>query len=257
VAHIPWVEKLFRIPPAIYEEVCKMIKRKIDAGVYEPSNSSYQSRWFCVIKKDGKSLRIVHSLEPLNRVTIAHSGLSPATEELAMHFAGRACSGILDLYIGYNERVLAERSRDLTTFQTPFGALRLVTLPMGWTNSVPIFHDDVTYILHQEIPRYTLPYIDDVPIRGLVMGIKRFDHETKVKARSERRYLQTASQLCTKQVGTGEINQTIESLLKVKVPKNNQNILNRSLKGKELFLVSTRENPHCNRIPKARVHLAP
>ena len=57
-------------------------------------------------------------------------------------------------------------SRDLTTFQTPFGALRLVTLPMGWTNSVPIFHDDVTYILSGEIPEYTVPYIDDVPIRG-------------------------------------------------------------------------------------------
>jgi len=53
------------------------------------------------------------------------------TKELAMHFAGRACSGILDLYVGYDERVLAEHSRDLTTFQTPFGALRLVTLPMG------------------------------------------------------------------------------------------------------------------------------
>jgi len=119
-----------------------------------------------VIKKNGKSLRIVHSLEPLNRVTIAHSGLPLATEELAIYFAGRACSGILDLYVGYDERVLAERSRDLTTFQTPFGALRLVTLPMGWTNSVPIFHNDVTYILRQEIPRYTLPYIDDVPIRG-------------------------------------------------------------------------------------------
>jgi len=33
VAHILWVEKPFRIPPAIYEEVCKMIKRKIDTGV--------------------------------------------------------------------------------------------------------------------------------------------------------------------------------------------------------------------------------
>jgi len=43
VTHILWVEKPFRIPPAIYEEVCKMIKRKIDAGVYELSNSSYWS----------------------------------------------------------------------------------------------------------------------------------------------------------------------------------------------------------------------
>ena len=52
-----------------------------------------------------------------------------------------------------------------------------------------------------------------------VMEIKRFDHETKVKVRSERQNLQTASQLCTKQVGTGEINQIIQSLLKVKVQR--------------------------------------
>ena len=51
----------------------------------------------------------------------------------------------------------------------------------------------------------------------MLMGIKRFGHETKVKARSERQNLQTASQLCTKQVGTGKINQIIESLLKVNV----------------------------------------
>jgi hypothetical protein len=37
---------------------------------------------------------------------------------------------------------------------------------MGWTNSVPIFHDDVTFILQPEIPDFTVPYIDDVPIRG-------------------------------------------------------------------------------------------
>ena len=126
----------------------------------------------------------MHSLEPLNRVTIAHSGLPPATEELAMHFAGRACGGILDLYIGYNERVLAERSRDLTTFQIPFGALRLVMLPMGWTNSVLIFHDDVTYILRDEIPRYTLPYIDDVPIRGPATRYEKSDGTLEVLERN-------------------------------------------------------------------------
>jgi len=41
IAHIPWVKKLCRIPPAIYEEVYRMIKWKIDVGVYKPSNSSY------------------------------------------------------------------------------------------------------------------------------------------------------------------------------------------------------------------------
>ena len=166
IEHKPWVYRNIPIPSGIYGEVCRLVQNKIDAGVYEPSNASYRSRWFTVAKKDGKSLRIVHSLEPLNAVTIAHSGVPPATEEIVSRFAGRACGGMLDLYVGYDERLLAPESRDMTTFQTPFGALRLVTLPMGWTNSVPIFHDDVTEILKPEIPKYTTPYIDDVPIRG-------------------------------------------------------------------------------------------
>ncbi len=166
IEHVPWVLKNIPIPPGMHTEICDFIRRKVEAGTYEPSSSSYRTRWFIVMKKDGKTFRIVHSLEPLNAVTIAHSGLPPAMESLAEHFAGRACGGILDLYVGYDERLLAEVSRDMTTFQTPFGALRLVTLPMGWTNSVPIFHEDVTYILREEIPEFTEPYIDDVPIRG-------------------------------------------------------------------------------------------
>ena len=127
VEHTPWVLKNIPIPPAIHEEVCRLVQKKIDAGVFEPSNASYRSRWFTVLKKDGKSLRIVQSLEPLNAVTIAHSGIPPATEELAAHFAGRACGGVFDLFVGYDERSIDERSRDLTTFQTPFGAMRLTT----------------------------------------------------------------------------------------------------------------------------------
>ena len=122
------------------------------AGVFEPSNSSYRSRWFIVLKKDGTSIRIVQSLEPLNAVTIAHLCVPPFTEQLVEQFAGWSCGAMLDLYVGYDEQALAESSRDLTTFQSPYGALRLTTLPMGWTNSVPIFHDDVTHILLPEVP---------------------------------------------------------------------------------------------------------
>jgi hypothetical protein len=166
IPHKPWAQRNIPIPPGIYDEVCQLIKRKIDTGVYEPSNSSYRSRWFCVAKKDGKSLRIVHSLEPLNKVTIKHAGVTPFTDQIGEHFAGRTCGGMLDLYVRYDECGLSPESRNLTTFQSPFGTLRLVTLPMGWTNSIPIFHDDVTYILQPEIPNVTVPYIDDVPIRG-------------------------------------------------------------------------------------------
>ncbi|EEB98909.1 hypothetical protein MPER_01500 [Moniliophthora perniciosa FA553] len=39
------------------------------------------------------------------------------TAEVANHFAGRACIGLLDIWVGYDERIIDEESRDLTTFQ--------------------------------------------------------------------------------------------------------------------------------------------
>ena len=82
VDHKPWVQRNIPIPPGLYPEVCRIIKEKIDSGVYEPSNSSYHSRWFCVLKKDRKLLRLVHSLEPLNAVSIQQSGVTPIPEHL-------------------------------------------------------------------------------------------------------------------------------------------------------------------------------
>jgi hypothetical protein len=123
IPHTPWVEQNFPIPPGIYEEVCAIVQKKITAGIYEPSNSSYWSQWFCVCKKDGKALQLVHSLEPLNQVTIQHSGVPPIHEHLTECFGGHACGGMLDLYVGYDERLIVELSQDCTTFQTPFSTL--------------------------------------------------------------------------------------------------------------------------------------
>jgi hypothetical protein len=137
----------------------------MDASIFEPSNSSYRNPWFTVLKKDG-ALHWVESLKELNTVTITHSGVLPFTEQLAEQFAGCACTGMMDLFISYDKRTITESSHDLMTFQSPFGTLRLTTLLMGWTNSIPIFHDDVMHILRPEIPHVTIPYIDDVLVKG-------------------------------------------------------------------------------------------
>lgn len=50
VEHVPWVLKNIPIPPGIFDQVVQIIKDKIASGVYEPSNSSYRSRWFCVVR---------------------------------------------------------------------------------------------------------------------------------------------------------------------------------------------------------------
>lgn len=70
IPHIPWVQHNIPIPPGLYEEICQLIKDKINTGIFELSNLSYRLQWFCVVKKDLTSLCIVQSLEPLNAVTI-------------------------------------------------------------------------------------------------------------------------------------------------------------------------------------------
>ena len=41
IPHKPWIQCNIPIPPGLYEELCKVVKQKLDAGVFEPSNSSY------------------------------------------------------------------------------------------------------------------------------------------------------------------------------------------------------------------------
>ena len=103
IPHTPWVLCNIPIPPGIYKEVCIQLKKKISASIFEPSSSLYRSHWFCMVKKDGKLLRIVQSLKPLNEVTIQQSGVPPFMDLLAESFAGRACGLILNLFVGYDE----------------------------------------------------------------------------------------------------------------------------------------------------------
>ncbi|KNZ78047.1 hypothetical protein J132_02338 [Termitomyces sp. J132] len=98
IPHVPWIQHNCPIPPGLEKEVCEIICDKTKAGMYEPLNSAYHSCWFCVLKKNGK-LRIVHSIEPLNCVTICHSGVPPFPDHVAESFAGCICSTTLDLLV--------------------------------------------------------------------------------------------------------------------------------------------------------------
>jgi len=164
IEHTPWVHRQPPIPPGIRDEVISLIKSKIASGVYEPSNSSYQSKWFCVAKKNGK-IRIVHDLQPLNAVTVKDAATLPYVEMFAEQSAGRAIYTMMDLFVGFDHRALAEDSRDLTTFQTPLGTFRLTSLPMGWTDSPAVFQNDVAFILQQETD-IAPNFQDDINVLG-------------------------------------------------------------------------------------------
>ena len=139
---------------------------KIEGGVYEPTQSSYCSKWFCVKKKNG-DLRIVHDLQKLNSITIRDTGVPPILDEFVERFAGQSIYSVLDMYWGFYARIMDPGSRDLTAFQTPLGTLRIVSLPMGFTNSPAEFQACMMFILKEEICNQKAGvFIDDIPVNG-------------------------------------------------------------------------------------------
>jgi hypothetical protein len=164
VPHIPWEYKNISIPPGIQEKVIEVLKLKIDAGIYEASQSAYRSQWFCVVK-NGK-LRIVHDLQPLNKVTIRDAGLPLILDDFVEPFAGAQCYTVFDLFWGFDARKLHPSSRDLTAFLTPLGLLHINSLPTGFTNSPAEFQKCMTFVLKDEIPEKANIFIDDLPIKG-------------------------------------------------------------------------------------------
>jgi len=56
---MPWVLGNDPIPPGIYDQVAEVIMNKINSGIFEPSNSSYHSRWLSVRSDDDAVVWIV------------------------------------------------------------------------------------------------------------------------------------------------------------------------------------------------------
>ena len=167
IPHRPWEDRNIPIPPGLRDKVIEVLKLKMDAGVYEQSQSSYRSRWFVTVKKSGK-LRIVHDLQPLNRIAIRDAGSVPILDDFVEGFAGRQCYTVFDLFWGFDARKIHPKSRELTAFQTPLGLLQITSLPTGFTNSPAEFQKCMVIVLQPEIPHVANIFIDDLPIKGPV-----------------------------------------------------------------------------------------
>ena len=70
-----------------------------------------------MLKKDEK-LQIVHNLQPLNRVFIRNTGLSPNFESFVELFAAQQYYIAFDLYWKFDACKVYPKSRDITAFIT-------------------------------------------------------------------------------------------------------------------------------------------
>ena len=93
--------------------------------------------------------------------------MPPFVEHLAEFFARYAVYSMIDLFTGYDQHLLHPDSWDLTTFNSPLDPHCLTMNPMGYTNVVQIYQADMSFILLDKIPRYSYPFIDDLPVKSV------------------------------------------------------------------------------------------
>jgi hypothetical protein len=111
-------------------------------------------------------LRFIQDLQLVNKVTIRNTGIGPTIDEFTEAFAGRSIYLVSNLYSGYDQFQLAVESRDLKTMRTPLGLVRMCTLPQGGTNLVAHIVNAMNKVLRDCIPDVTMPFLDDIPIKG-------------------------------------------------------------------------------------------
>ena len=82
---------------------------------------------------------------------------------------------MMDLFTGYDQCPLHPDSQDLTTFNSPLDPHHLTTIPMGYTNAVQIYQADMSFILQDEIPCYSYPFIDNLPVKSVTTQYENLD----------------------------------------------------------------------------------
>src|SRR5258708_36534503 len=82
-------------------------------------------------------------------------------------FSGRAIYGLFDLKSGYDSRILALQSRDLTSFYVEgMGLLQLMQLLQGHTNLVAKFQQCSQNMIGTMYPEQTELFINHCVVKG-------------------------------------------------------------------------------------------
>ena len=126
-----------RIPipqlPRVKEEICRMEKLGVIEQLDEPTK--WCSPMVVVPKSNGK-VRICRDFIQLNKAALQENHPMPTTEQTLGKLAGAKVVSNLDANSGFWQRKLAAKSKQLTTFITPWGRYCYTRLPF-WISSAP------------------------------------------------------------------------------------------------------------------------
>ena len=166
-----------KIPFPLCEKVHQELQGMESLGVI--SKVEQPTEWcvgmVVIPKKDG-NVRICVDLKPLNTSVLRETHPLPRVDDFLAQLSGAKLFSKLDANSGFWQVPLAEQSRHLTTFITPFGRYCLNTMPFGISSAPEHFQKRMNKIL-EGLPDVVC-LVDDI----LVHGSNEEEHKSRLFA---------------------------------------------------------------------------
>ena len=161
---VPIRQKPYRVPYSRRGQVKLEIQKMLDAKVIRPSTSPWASPIVLVDKKDG-TIRFCVDYRKVNQVAKFDAYPMPRVEEVLDSIGSAKFITTLDLARGYWQIPLAESSKEISAFTTPYGLYEFEVMPFGLHNAPATFQRMIDHLL-TGCEDYSGGYIDDLVIHS-------------------------------------------------------------------------------------------
>lgn len=177
----PIKQRMRRTPMCFANEEEQHLKKLLDAGIVEPSNSEWASPPVLVRKRDG-NVRWCIDYRRLNSVCRKDVFPLPLIEECIDTLSGNLWFSKLDANSAYYQVKIKESDREKSAFITKYGLFHFVRMSFGLTNAPGTYSRVMNLVLRGLTWNIVLAFLDDI----LVMGKSFEDHLTNLELVFER-----------------------------------------------------------------------
>jgi hypothetical protein len=159
-------QKLQKMSDDKVEGARNEVKRLLSAGVIrEVTYPEWLANTVMVKKANGK-WRMWIGFTDLNKACLKDEFPLPRIDSLVDAASSSEQMSLLDCYLGYHQIWMKKEDEPKTSFITPSGAYCYLRMPEGLKNSRGSFSRMTAKVLHSQIGRNVLTYVDDIIVKS-------------------------------------------------------------------------------------------